>query len=344
MKPLVTLFWFFSCDYVHVKARVGGNEHIRGLGPMNGGDPNDQFYYMQKDYLEAISVPKAWGIVDSAPKRTHVTIATIDNGIEASHPDLEGVVIEGYNIVDDNSDTRPRGPHGTNMAGIIGAIRNNKIGIAGILDGVSILPIFRGEIPTNVNDTKAFEYLIREKKGDVKVVLLTDGFTAPVPLLMQIIRRAAVAGMLVVISAGNRHLDMDKTEYYPCSRRGLHGGGIFCVAATNGTKMQLDDESNFGSAVDIAAPGYNLAETNLNEGYSRGTGTSGAAAIVAGIAGMLYSLEPSLKTKLTPAYIKSVIMDTATKGVKDNKGEKTLSFGRVNAAAAVDKMLGRGTV
>ncbi|EER08778.1 hypothetical protein Pmar_PMAR017890 [Perkinsus marinus ATCC 50983] len=132
---------------------------------------------------------------------------------------------------------------------------------------------------------------------------------------MQIIQRAAVAGMLVVISAGNRHLDMDKTEYYPCSRRGLHGGGIFCVAATNGTKMQLDDESNFGSAVDIAAPG---------------------------IAGMLYSLEPSLKTKLTPAYIKSVIMVTATKGVKDNKGEKTLSFGRVDAAAAVDKMLGRG--
>ncbi|EER01525.1 subtilisin, putative [Perkinsus marinus ATCC 50983] len=283
MKPLVTSFWFFSCDYVYVKARVGGNEHIRGLGPMNG-DPNDRFYYVQKDYLEAISVPKAWGIVDSAPKRTHNTI----------------------------------------------------------LDGVSILPIFKGEIPTNVNDTKALEYLIREKKGDVKVVLLTDGFTAPVPLPMQIIQRAAVAGMLVVISAGNRHLDMDKTEYYPCSRRGLHGGGIFCVAATNGTKMQLDDESNFGSAVDIAAPGYNLAETNFNEGYSRGTGTSGAAAIVAGIAGMLYSLEPSLKTKLTPAYIKSVIMVTATKGVKDNKGEKTLSFGRVDAAAAVDKMLGRG--
>ncbi|EER08750.1 hypothetical protein Pmar_PMAR028963 [Perkinsus marinus ATCC 50983] len=70
MKPLVTLFWFFSCDYVYVKARVGGNQHIH-----------------------------------SAPKRTHVTIAIIDNGIEASHPDLEGVVIEGYNIVDDNSDT-----------------------------------------------------------------------------------------------------------------------------------------------------------------------------------------------------------------------------------------------
>ncbi|EER08738.1 hypothetical protein Pmar_PMAR008567 [Perkinsus marinus ATCC 50983] len=52
---------------------------------------------------------------------------------------------------------------------------------------------------------------------------------------------------------------------------------------------------------------------------------------------MLYSLEPSLEAKLTPAYIKSIIKDTATKGVKDSKGEKTLSFGRVNAAAAVNK-------
>ncbi|EER08803.1 subtilisin, putative, partial [Perkinsus marinus ATCC 50983] len=64
---------------------------------------------------------------------TQVTIAVIDDGIEASHPDLKGVVIEGYNVVDKNSNTSPRGPHGTLMAGVIGAIRNNRIGIAGIL-------------------------------------------------------------------------------------------------------------------------------------------------------------------------------------------------------------------
>ncbi|EER02365.1 subtilisin, putative [Perkinsus marinus ATCC 50983] len=108
--------------------------------------------------------------------------------------------------------------------------------------------------------------------------------------------------------------------------------------------MRLEDVSNFGSAVDIAAPGYLILDTDLGGLYSAGTGTSGAAAIVAGIAGMLYSLEPSAKTKLTPAYIKSIIMDTATKGVTDSEGKKTLSFGRVNAAAAVEKILGKGTV
>ncbi|EER07921.1 hypothetical protein Pmar_PMAR009009, partial [Perkinsus marinus ATCC 50983] len=78
--------------------------------------------------------------------------------------------------------------------------------------------------------------------------------------------------------------------------------------------------------------------------YATAKGTSAAAAIVAGIAGMLYSLEPSLKAKLTPTYIKSIIKDTATQGVKDSKGEKTLPFGRVNAAAAVNKILERKKV
>ncbi|EER08736.1 thermitase, putative [Perkinsus marinus ATCC 50983] len=337
MKLLVTSFWFFSCDLQYVKARVSG------FGPVNG-DPNDRFYYQQKAYLEAISVPMAWGILDSIPKRTQVTIAVIDDGIEASHPDLKGTVIKGYNVVDKNDDTSPRGPHGTHMAGIIGAIRNNKIGIAGILNDVRILPISTGEIPYNVDGAKAFKYIVRETKGDVKVVLYTVDFTGPVPILMQRIHAAAAAGMLVVVTAGNEHMDMDKIKDYPCSGRKLHREGIICVAATEGTEMQLHDASNFGSAVDIAAPGYKISTTHLDGQYSQDTGTSAAAAIVAGIAGMLYSLEPSLKTKLTPAYIKSIIMDTATKGVKDSKGEKTLSFGRVNAAAAVNKILGKRTV
>ncbi|EEQ98933.1 thermitase, putative [Perkinsus marinus ATCC 50983] len=342
MKLFVTLFWFFSCGILYVKARVDGNEHFRGLGPVNG-DPNDELYYDQKAYLKAISVPKAWGILDSTPERTPVTIAVIDDGIEASHPDLKGTVIKGYNVVDKNDDTSPQGPHGTNMAGIIGAIRNNKIGIAGILDGVRILPISTGETSDENKDADAFEYLTLKKTGDVKVVLLTDGFKVPVPFLMHKIQAAVAAGMLVVIAAGNEHLDMDKTKRYPCPPPGPHREGIICVAAT-GDGMRLEDVSNFGSAVDIAAPGYLILDTDLGGLYSAGTGTSGAAAIVAGIAGMLYSLEPSAKTKLTPAYIKSIIMDTATKGVTDSEGKKTLSFGRVNAAAAVEKILGKGTV
>ncbi|EER20086.1 thermitase, putative [Perkinsus marinus ATCC 50983] len=161
------------------------------------------------------------------------------------------------------------------------------------------------------------------------------------------ILEATAAGMLVVLAGGNYFLNLDIIPYFPCSLGRSPTDGVLCVAATYDTKMQLTDESDFGSAVDIAAPGYKIGTTFLEgpEGmYGVVSGTSAAAAIVAGIAGMLYSLEPSLKAELTPAYIKSIIMDTATAGVKDSGGKRTLSFGRVNAAAAVNKILGRKKV
>ncbi|EER06568.1 thermitase, putative [Perkinsus marinus ATCC 50983] len=344
MKLLVTSFWFFSCDLLYVEAEVDESGHFRGLGPVNG-DPNDEFYYMQKAYLEAISIPEAWGILDSTPKRTSVTIAVIDDGIEATHPDLKGTVIKGYNVVDKNDDTSPRGPHGTGMAGIIGAIRNNKIGIAGILDSVRILPISTGELSTWPAMADAFKYLINKRRDDVKVILMTEGsFSSRSKAVTDKIREATAAGMLVIVTAGNEYLDLDITPYFPCSFDRSPTDGVLCVTATYGTKMQLMDQSNFGLAVDIAAPGYKTVATILEGEYGTRSGTSGAAAIVAGIAGMLYSLEPSLKAKLTPTYIKSIIKDTATQGVKDSKGEKTLPFGRVNAAAAVNKILERKKV
>ncbi|EER05583.1 thermitase, putative [Perkinsus marinus ATCC 50983] len=340
MKLLVTSFWFFSCDLLYVEAEVDENGHFRGLGPVNG-DPNDEYYYMQKAYLEAISVPEAWGILDSTPKRTPVTIAVIDDGIEATHPDLKGTVIKGYNVVDKNDDTSPRGEHGTSMAGIIGAIRNNKIGMAGILDNVRILPIFDGEKPTIPTLEDAFTYLINERKDDVKIILMTEGSDSKSSqALTDKILEANAAGMLVVVTAGNKHHDLDINPDFPCSFGRSPADGVLCVAATSRTKMRLTVESNFGSAVDIAAPGNKIFETVIKGQYATAKGTSEAAAIVAGIAGMLYSLEPSLKTKLTPAYIKSIIKDTATQGLKDSKGVKTMPFGRVNAAAAVKKILG----
>ncbi|EER05608.1 thermitase, putative [Perkinsus marinus ATCC 50983] len=304
------------------------------------GDPNDELYYMQKSYLEAISIPEAWDILDSTAKRTPVTIAVIDDGIEATHPDLKGAVIKGYNVVDENDDTSPRGLHGTCMAGIIGAIRNNNIGIAGILDSVRILPISTDEFSAWPFIEDAFTYLINERKDDVKVILMTEGSDSSGPQFIDDkIREATAAGMLVVVTAGHAHLDLDIYPDFPCSFDRSPTDGVICVAATDGSKMRLSDDSNFGSAVDIAAPGEGIVTTDLKGKYSQDTGTSVSAAIVAGIAGMLYSLEPSLKNKLAPADIKRIIKDTATQGLKDSKGEKTLPFGRVNAAAAVNKIL-----
>ncbi|EER13863.1 thermitase, putative, partial [Perkinsus marinus ATCC 50983] len=232
MKLLVTSLWFFSCELLYVEAEVDESGYFRGLGPVNG-DPNDKFYYMQKAYLEAISVPEAWGILDSIAERTPVTIAVIDDGIEAAHPDLKGTVIKGYNVVDKNDDTSPRGHHGTSMAGIIGAIRNNMIGLAGILDSVRILPIFDGEAPSFPAMADAFTYLINKRKDDVKVILMTEGSDSESSqALTDKIQEANAAGMLVVVTAGNKHRDLDINPDFPCSFGRSPADGVLCVAAT----------------------------------------------------------------------------------------------------------------
>ncbi|EER04322.1 thermitase, putative [Perkinsus marinus ATCC 50983] len=329
-------FYFVLYGLIYVVVAVVGSDHFRGLDPI--GDPNDEDYPLQKAYLKAISVPKAWNILDSTSQRTPVTIAVIDDGVQADHPDLQGVVTEGYNVIDKNADTHPRGPHGTMMAGILGAIRNNKIGIAGIADHLRVMPIYVGDKPSSRAMTDAFTYLI-SKRPDVKVIVCGQGSKTYYQSELKKILEAVSAGMLVVVAAGNDHLDLDIEEYFPCSLRGPYSDGVICVAATNGTRMQLDDESNFGSAVDIAAPGYQILATTTTGKYSKGTGTSGAAAIIAGMAGALYSLEPSQHAKLTPAYIRNIIKNTATRGVIDSEGEKFLAFGRVNAEAAVREVL-----
>ncbi|EER07451.1 thermitase, putative [Perkinsus marinus ATCC 50983] len=330
-------FYFVPYGLIYVVVAVVGSDHFRGIDPVNG-DPNDKYYPHQKAYLEAISVPKAWNILDSTSKRTPVTIAVIDDGVQADHPDLQGVVTEGYNVIDKNADTHPRGPHGTMMAGILGAIRNNKIGIAGIADHLRVMPIYVGDKASSRAMTDAFTYLI-SKRPDVKVIVCGQGSKTYYQSELKKILEAVSAGMLVVVVAGNDHLDLDIEEYFPCSLRGPYSDGVICVAATNGTRMQLDDESNFGSAVDVAAPGYQILGTTPTGTYSKGTGTCGATGIIAGIAGMLYSLEPSQHAKLTPAYIRNIIKNTATRGVIDSKGEKFLTFGRVNAEAAVREVL-----
>ncbi|EER13416.1 thermitase, putative, partial [Perkinsus marinus ATCC 50983] len=273
------MFYLIPYGLFYVIFAVVGSDRLRGLDPVNG-DPNDEYYPQQRAYLEGISVPKAWNILDSTSKRTPVTIAVIDDGVQADHPDLQGVVTEGYNVIDKNTDTHPRGPHGTMMAGILGAIRNNKIGIAGIADHLRIMPIYISDKPSFGGMTDAFTYLI-SKRPDVKVILFSQGFKTYYPPLLKKILEAVSAGMLVVVAAGNDHSDLDTEEYYPCSLSGPYTDGVICVAASNGTRMQLDDESNFGSAVDIAAPGYQILATTPTGKYGKGTGTSGAAAIVA---------------------------------------------------------------
>ncbi|KAF4663983.1 hypothetical protein FOL47_005455 [Perkinsus chesapeaki] len=300
------------------------------------GYPNDPMYAKQKAYLKAVGIKDAWSrlLTTKVPRHT-IGIAVIDTGMKSDHPDLAGNYIEGYNVIDHNTDTHDRGSHGTEVAGILGAVINNGIGIAGVADLVKVMPIYCGTSATSQSLLDSVDYVIQHKdEKKVKIILMaTSSSTLNKPLNAKI-REATNAGIFVVVTAGNERKDITKDKRYPCALT-MYLDGLVCVAATEQTKMQLNSLSNIGTYVDIAAPGSDIWTTSVDTPYTKVSGTSAASSMIAGVAAMLYSLAPDL----SPGDVKKILKDTAKPGVKDRFGEKTLKLGRVDANQAVAKLI-----
>src|SRR5207247_8606247 len=110
--------------------------------------PNDQCYPLQWHYPK-INLPAAWDVTTGAP----VIVAVVDTGIRFDHQDLQGVTVQGYDFIDNDSNptdpgcvTAPAGPsHGTHVAGTIAALTNNGVGVAGVTwggaSGVKVMPV-----------------------------------------------------------------------------------------------------------------------------------------------------------------------------------------------------------
>ncbi|KAF4658909.1 hypothetical protein FOL47_007783 [Perkinsus chesapeaki] len=240
-------------------------------------------------------------------------------------------------MTDDLHTTPDKYGHGTLMAGVLGATINNTIGIAGVMDLVNIMPISLENDATDEPEADSIDYAIRNKdtKG-VKIILMAISGEVRRPKVTEKIKEAVAAGLLVIVTAGNRGYDITKDKRYPCALT-EHLPGMLCVAATRNTEMKLDTVSNYGDYVDIAAPGVDILTTFIQQPYLTFRGTSPAAAIVAGVAAMLYSINPTLTT----VAVKGILKDTSKKGIKQGGSKTTLPFGLLDADAAVAKVLSR---
>ena len=226
-----------------------------------------------------ISATSAW---DTTTGSASVIVGVVDSGVAATHPDLKPNVVAGYNFVGDRTtgDTHDVLGHGSHVAGIIGAAGNDGYGVTGVSPHVKILPL-RALDDSGSGDTygiaQAFSYAATH---GAKVVNASLGGSDPDPVLEQAI--AGHPNTLFVVAAGNSASNNDFTPTYPCN---YTLANLICVAASD-QKDDLASFSNYGSAaVDLAAPGENIASTYVPDvagyggsGYSIADSPNGAYA------------------------------------------------------------------
>ena len=268
---------------------------------------------------QRVGAPAAWDITTGSPA---TTVAVIDSGIDLDHPDLAAAIwqnpgesgAKATNGVDDDAngfvdDTRgwdwfsgdnvpsDVDGHGTHVAGIIGARANNGAGIAGTDWQAKLLPLRVCGGSCEAEDVMEAMVYAGEAEADVAnlslgVISMFQGYIAAAE---------AYPETLFVAAAGNNALDLDLPglRVSPCEYATM-AANIVCVAASSsadGTDT-LAPFSNYGAAVDLAAPGESILSTLPDEGSRNGTGygvlsgTSMAAPAVSGAAALLHAVDP----------------------------------------------------
>ena len=271
--------------------------------------PNDPRFNDQWA-LRTINAPQAWGITTGSKS---VVVGVIDSGICGRHPDLAGNLwanpnpnqhgyindIHGFDFFSSAGGTpTDRSGHGTNVAGIIGAVGNNRIGISGVNWDVSLA--WMGVGPFHPVLSAILEALNYANIHNIPVTNNSYGGGA-----YSVIFKQAIANYngLFVASAGNDRRNTDITPQYPAN---YDLPNVISVAAINRNET-LSFFSNFGHNIHIAAPGNDVLSTDLNGSYRSTLGTSVAAPHVAGAAALIMSLNPTY----TPDMVRDILIATS---------------------------------
>ena len=302
-----------------------------------------------------IDVPEAW---DVSKGSKDVVVAVLDTGIDLTHPDLVANIwtnpgeIAGNRIDDDRNgyvddvhgwdgvykDGMPEDgeDHGTHVAGTIGAVGDNGVGVAGVNWNVTILPLRMLDEDgngTTESELSCLNYL-KQFPGRVKVVNASWGGTYPFDQA----EYDALAGLdaLVVAAAGNSNSSIEVPSgstgraFYPAA---YDLPNLITVGATTNSDVRWKSSSTSGSnygatAVDVFAPGRDIQSAVRGGGFDYMTGTSMAAPHVAGLAALILS-----KRDLSVSQLKQRIMQTVD--VLPALSNLCVTGGRVNAYAAL---------
>lgn len=338
---------------------------FRALTLLHSTPPNDSLYALQwgmKNTGSAaqfngvpgadIGVEAAWVITKGSPA---IRIAVVDEGVERNHPDLvDNIDPLGFGLVPANATTgSPLGTarsHGTSCAGIIAARSDNNIGIAGVAPLCKIIPVnltinSSGSFGTFQQLATCLDWSWNE--GGADIISNSWGGGVPSSLVHDAIKRAITLGRggkgsLVLFSSGNSDAGVSSPSIYPES---ISVGAMdMCYQRKGNNTCDAENfwGSNYGTGLDISAPGVKIATTRNGASYNNTfNGTSSSCPFVAGVAALVLSVNPGF----TQVQARQIIERSARKvgnytysrvpGQPNGSWTPNLGYGMVSAANAV---------
>lgn len=316
----------------------------RSIGFATPNDVDAQQQYLNKIYAEA-----AWDISTGSQ---NVVVAIVDNAVRLDHEDLvaslwqnptpnSGLLdrypndVNGWDVSDDDNDPSPPAItssnstffHGTHCAGIAGATTNNGKGIASIGYGVRIMGVkcspSSGPGKTLPDSYDGIYYAIQANANVISMSF--GGSSGSFDTGQNLMNSAHDKGIVLVASSGNNGQEV---AYYPAAYN-----HVIAVGSTD-SDDGMSDFSNYGSHIDVMAPGRNIyslkAETTSS--YGNASGTSMSAPLVAGLCALMKSDQPSLTPDQLETQLKSSCDDISS----ENPGlTGKIGAGRINAVQAL---------
>lgn len=292
--------------------------------------------------LDTINAYEAWDIGQG----THdIVVAVLDTGIDWNHPDLaanmwtNGDGYHGYNFIDENwfpMDNNVNGYdndgnwvpntytyHGTHVAGIVGAVLNNAAGIAGIAQ-VQLMAVKVMNESGEGTDLDVAQGIRWAAANGADIITMSLGVEGVTTTLQTAVAYAQSLGVVMVAAAGN---SATSTLSYPAAF-----GPVIAVGAVD-SSFDRASFSNYGTGLDIMAPGVQIDSCMGGGSYQELSGTSAAAPHVAGVAAVMLSINPAL----TPVEIGAAINNTAI-DISRTGFDTWTGWGIVDAFRAVESV------
>ena len=309
----------------------------------------------QQWYLKKIGLPAAWQYSEGD---SSVVVGVIDTGVDYTHPDLAaniwrnpaeangqpGVDDDGNGYVDDvvgwdftdapgfpdggdylTPDPDPSdefsGGHGTEVAGIIAAVKDNHRGICGIAPKVKIMVLRAGTASGYLEEDDVIRAMIYAQANGARIINMSFGDKQVSSLFHDVLRYLWSKGVVLVTAAGN---DGSQVPYFPAAFN-----ETIAVGASTADDW-LAGFSNYGNVLDLIAPGVNMLSTAPGSTYNTVNGTSFSAPVVSAVAALILSRHPRFTNEQVRTILKGSATDLGTPGHDPQTGA-----GRVDALQAL---------